>query len=131
VALFGDDSVKDELLIERLNLTIDNLRERLQEKDALVDKLLAQVTSLQDALVSREAPQAYSNMIRDRFESSKTEEQIKEEENRKREMKVAGEYMKLMEKDRVFESVDDLNKMFLPLLMEDSEPDAIHDNSES
>lgn len=131
MALFGDDSVKDELLIERLNLTIDNLRERLQEKDALVDKLLAQVTSLQDALVSREAPQAYSNMIRDRFESSKTEEQIKEEENRKREMKVAGEYMKLMEKDRVFESVDDLNKMFLPLLMEDSEPDAIHDNSES
>jgi hypothetical protein len=125
VSLFGEDPA-DALALERLKFTNESLRERLEEKDALIDRLMTQIQNLQDALVNREAPEAYNALMRDRADANMTPKDQKELDKQKRELEVTSRYLQEVEKDNLFESVDELNSTFLNLFMDETEPEAIH-----
>lgn len=130
MALFGEDPA-DTLALERLKFTNESLRERLGEKDTLIDKLMTQIKNLQDALVSREAPAAYNALERDRAEAKLTPQDHEKLEKRHKEFEITDRFLRESERDRLFENPDELNALFLPLNMEATEPDAIHENDES
>jgi seryl-tRNA synthetase len=130
VGLFGEDPA-ETLALERLTFINESLRERLEEKDKLIDKLMTQIQNLQDALVNREAPEAYNALVRDRATANMTEEDYVKLERQQREFEITDKFLRESERDRLFESPDELNALFLPLRMEATEPEATHNNDES
>jgi hypothetical protein len=121
----------DELQVARLEVEVESLRERLQEKDALIDKLTTLVSNLQEALVSKEAPVAYSQLVNDREDAKRPPVDPKELEAQERRVNVAREYIRMSESDKIFENPDDLKALFTPTLMEATEPGPTHANDES
>jgi seryl-tRNA synthetase len=130
VGLFGEDPA-ETLALERLTFINESLRERLEEKDKLIDKLMTQIQNLQDALVNREAPEAYNALVRDRATANMTEEDYVKLERQQREFEITDKFLRESERDRLFESPDELNALFLPLQMEATESEATHNNDES
>ena len=116
------DEEKDQIrLTARLEAKVEMLNIMLADKDVQIERLSKQVDALQEALVVKEAPELYRDRKHEEYESSLTPEQRQHMKDEQEQNGLLREYHDMLDRP-IFESPDDLEALFNPLLIKVSEP---------
>lgn len=132
MALFGKSEEQQEYLSlyaenVQLKAKLESATERVEDCKAQIEKLEAQVERLQDALVSKEAPQAYSDRATAEEEVSLTPEQRAELERTHR-IAVMNRHLLDEMESPLFRDADDMMSMLGGGMQP---PTSMHGNDES
>lgn len=117
--MFGGN--KNDLVIENAKLSVEN--ESLKKQ---VDQLLKMVDRLQEALVAREAPQAFASQVAERLNAAQAKNVDPKQATQQ---KIISDYLELMESGRAFD-VSDMDGL-LGHFTTDAVAPSLHNDSES
>ena len=126
------DSKRDLVVAENAGMKreIELLRDQIADLKENRSELIKQLKATQEALIAKESPDAYQEILAARAADKQiTPEEIKERELQKKQIAIANAYINSME-DPLFKDKDDMESM-LSRAVGIPELKSVHENGES
>lgn len=118
-----------KLEVASLSTKVEMLKERVQTLQDEKSELMSQIVKLSDALVAREAPQAYMDQHAELYEETPEEKSNRKKFDKSRE--VVGEYLRGIEEPLFKDPTEMASILLKGTDTDDIIPPSLHENEES